>query len=165
MARSLGLMAAVIVVLLLFVPGLLHPSKSQRFPGVTYGDDVTGFHQVTGLDAAVPSSGSLSGWKATSATLTGDRTDERLRIGWATPGQHYAELDDVVGSSTAVVTSVLGAKASTVTGTVTVDGVAWQRRTSQRGETALTHSDGRVTEMVTGSATVQQLQQLAASLR
>ena len=100
MIRSLGLIVAIVAVTLIFVPGLLHPSKSQRFPAVDYSDYVTGFHQLSGRTALSPAS-LPKGWEANAAALTGTAT-AHLHIGWATPGAKYAGLEESVQSSSDV---------------------------------------------------------------
>lgn len=164
MVRSFGLMAIVVAVTLVFVPGLFHPSASQRFPRVDYSDYVTGFRQLTGRAALVPA-GLPSDWKANAARLTGKRHNAHLHIGWAVPGSEYAGLEESVIPASEFIRSALGARALAVTGFQQIDGVAWQRRTSSRGEPALTRTTAGLTLVVTGSATPQQLATLAASLR
>jgi hypothetical protein len=163
MIRSLGLIAVVIAATLIFVPGLLHPSKADRFPGVDYSDYVSGFHQLTGQTALTPTS-LPKGWLATGAALSGGRKAAHLHIGWATPGAKYAALDESVRPAAAFVASVLGPRGTTVIGSVPVRGEAWQRSTSARGEYSLTRTIRDITVVVTGSATPAQLQVLAASL-
>jgi hypothetical protein len=164
MVRSFGLMVVVVGVTLLFVPSLLHPSAKDRFPTFDSSGVVEGFHQVAGATALVPRS-LPAGFKATAGSLTGPSTAEHLHIGYAAPGSSYAGLDEAVGPTSELVGSVLGAAGATGHGTVAVDGVAWQRRTSSRGETALVHRTGRITVVVTGSASQPVLVALAASLR
>jgi hypothetical protein len=163
MVRSLGLIGVVIAATLIFVPGLFHPSKSQRFPAVDYADYVSGFHQVTGETALTPSS-LPSGWTANAGALTGPAAAEHLHIGWAAPGAKYAGLEESVENAAAFVPSILGTRGSTVTGRVPIDGATWQTRTSSRGEYSLSATIGAITVVITGSATEAQLQGLAASL-
>jgi hypothetical protein len=163
MVRSLGLIALVIAVTLIFVPGLIHPSKSQRFAAVDYSDYVSGFHQVTGQRALTPTS-LPTGWKPNAGALNGPATQEHLHIGWAAPGSTYAGLEESVESATTFVPSILGPRGATVIGRVPIDGAVWQVRTSSRGEYSLTRTIGGIAVVITGSATDAQLQQLAASL-
>jgi Protein of unknown function (DUF4245) len=164
MIRSLGLIVAIVAVSLIFVPGLLHPSKSQRFPAVGYSDYVSGFHQLSGRTALSP--GSLSkGWDANAAALTGTKATAHLHIGWATPGAKYAGLEESVQSTSTFVPSVLGPRGTAVVGTVSINGATWQVRTSSRGEYSLSRTIRGITVVITGSATDAQLQQLAGSLR
>src|SRR6185437_89142 len=69
MVRSLGLIAVIVGVTLIFVPGLLHPSKSQRIQAVDYANVLVGFRQVTGIAGLAPAQLSTV-WKPTSESLT-----------------------------------------------------------------------------------------------
>jgi hypothetical protein len=163
MVRSLGLIAVIIAVTLIFVPGLLHPSKSERFPAADYSDYVSGFHQVTGKTAITPSP-VPSGFTANAAALTGPAAAEHLHIGFAVTGARYAGVEESVGPTAAFVSSILGVRGGTVTGHVRIDGANWAASTSARGEDSLTHTVRGITVIVTGSATEEQLRSLAASL-
>lgn len=138
MVRSLGLMAVIVAVTLIFVPGLLHPSKSQRIQPVSYTDYVTGFHQVTGLTAATPV-GLGSGWYANSARLTHKGSTATLYIGWVSPTHKYAALYE---SNTAAI----------------------KTGSSRAGDRSVRRTDGKLTIVVTGSASQAELNELAASL-
>jgi hypothetical protein len=163
MARSFGLMVVVVGATLLFVPSLLHPSAKDRFPAFDTSGLVAGFHDVTGQAALVP--GALpAGWRPTSGGLSGPAATEDMHIGYAAPGQSFAGLNESVGPTTGLVSTVLGSAGAAVKGTVSVGGVAWQRRTSSRGELALVHRVGAVAVVVTGSAAEPELVTLAASL-
>jgi len=163
MVRSLGLVAVIVAVTLIFVPGLFHPSKSQRFPATDYSDYVAGFHQLTGRTALAPRS-LPSSWLANAAALTGTRTTAHLHIGFGVPGAQYAGLEETVGPPAGFVSSVLGVPISTATGTVVVGGATWQTLRSSRGEYSLVRTQAGLTVVVTGTATPAQLQLLAASL-
>jgi Protein of unknown function (DUF4245) len=164
MVRSLGLIAIVIALTLIFVPGLLHPSKSQRFPGTDYSDYVSGFRQLTGKAALTPAN-LPKGWAANAATLSGGKATAHLHIGWATPGSKYAGLEESVQPAASFVLSVLGRRGTNAIGSVTIDGSEWATRTSTRGEYSLSRTIRGITVIVTGSATPAQIQLLAASLR
>lgn len=139
MVRSLGLMVAIVALTLIFVPNLLHPSKSERVQPYDYSDVVAGFHQVTGLTAVTPS-GVPSGWYANSARLTHHGKNATLYIGWVSPTKKYAALYESNQSSIAVDTATVGDRSV--------------RRTI-----------GRLTVVITGSASTAELNELAASLR
>jgi hypothetical protein len=165
MARSLGLMAIVIVALLFLGPSraLIFPGADRR-PPVDYRAQVTGFSQVTGLPAVVPSS-LPTAWQPNAARLSSTpRLGEHLRIGWATPGDRFAGLDEADGDPVALIRLVLGHRGSTVQDQVQIGPVTWDVRASDRGERALTAGFGAVSVVLTGSATADQLRLLAASL-
>jgi hypothetical protein len=163
MVRSLGVVGVILALTLIFVPGLLHPSKSQQFPAVDYSDYVSGFLRVTSTEALVPAS-LPSGWKANAGALSGPAVIEHLHIGWATPGSQYAGLEESVGPMNGLVRTVLGDRGEKVTGSVGIAGATWQTRTSARGELSLSRTIGSVAVVVTGSATPARLQLLAGSL-
>jgi hypothetical protein len=163
MIRSLGLIAVILGVTLLFVPGLFHPSKSQRFPAADYTDYVSGFHEVTAKAALTPAS-LPDGWQANGASLSGPADAEHLHIGFATAGAKYAGLEESVAPMPTFVSAVLGSRGGQVTGRVTIDGTTWQTRTSSRGEASISRTIDGIAVVITGSATPDQQRALAASL-
>jgi hypothetical protein len=164
MTRSIGLILVVLAVTLVFVPGLLHPNNSDKFPAVDYSSYVSGFKTVTGKPALIPLP-QPSGWKANAGTLTGPAAIEHLHVGFVVPGSQYAGLDESVGPMDALVSKVLGTRGLATTGSTPINGATWQARTSARGEIAITRRTGGVNIVITGSATAEQLETLAASLR
>ena len=157
---------------LIFVPGLVHPSKKDKVQALDYSNYLEGFHSLTKLTPLAPSP-VPAGWHANSAALTGPLVAEHLRIGFVTPDSKYAGLVQSVGTPAVVIRTLLGKTATTPTGHVTIAGAVWEQRTSLTHEVALTHtfpmtasprSAGVITVIITGSASQQQLQALAASL-
>jgi hypothetical protein len=166
MVRSLGLMA-VIVAAMLFVGAryLILPGSAARMPAADYSSELQAFPRQAGVAALVPT-GLPSSWRANAAGLsTPAKGVTRLHIGWATPGSHYAGLDESTGDPAAFVTTVLGRAGVAVRATTTIGGVAWEQRVSDRGEAAFTRRVGPLTVVVTGDATDAQLRALAGSLR
>jgi hypothetical protein len=163
MLRSLGLVAIVAAATLIFVPGLFHPNKAQRFAGVDYTDYLVGFRQLTNRSPVRPESLPY-GWKSNAAALTGTKGTAHLHIGWATPGAHYAGLEEGVITPKAFVHETLGVTMSAVTGSMSIGGKTWQIVTSSAGQYSLIHVGGGVTLVITGTATEAQLQVLAAAL-
>ena len=164
MVRSLGVMAVVVAITLIFVPGLLHPSKSQRFQPVRYSDYVDGFRQVTTLSAYVPV-GLGSGWYANSANLTRRDGTAHLHLGFVAPNDKYLAIEESNGTANGFIRDVVGASGGRVLGQVVINGVSWVRSLSEKGETTLAHTTGGVTVVITGSGTLPQQQELAAALR
>ena len=167
MARSLGLMAIIMAVVLLVTParGLIFPDRNDRMPAKDYSDVVDGFGQVTHRPALAPA-GLPSSWRANAANLTGSSAaNERLHIGFVTPGSHYAGLDETTGDPAALIADVLGKRGTATTGTTTIDGVTWDVRASDRGERSLTRTADGLTVVVTGDARAADLDRLCASLR
>lgn len=164
MVRSLGVVAVIVAVTLIFVPNLIHPGKSSRVQPVDYSEDALGFRQVTGIAPYAPD-GLPSGWYPNAATFSRQHTVVHLHIGWVTPDQKYAGLEETNGPAPAFLSRILGKRGAAVTGHVVVNGRSWATRTSADGERSLTASLGRVTVVITGSASAAQEQQLAAALR
>jgi hypothetical protein len=164
MVRSLGLIAVIVAVTLIFVPGLIHPGKSVRAAPVDYSDVVSGFHQVTGKAALTPTP-LPGGWAANAATLTGPTSAEHMHVGFAVPGTEYAGLEESVAPAVTFAKAIVGASGAIPIDHITLAGSRWLVSTSSRGEYTLRRTTGGVTVIVTGSATAAQLQALAASLR
>ena len=163
MARSLGLMAVVIAALLLLGPArtLVFPGSARMQP-VDFSDQVTAFARVAG--SVLSPVGVPHDWRANAVTFDAHGHTARLHIGFATPGSHFAGLDETSGAAAAFITRVLGEPGANVTGTTTIGGQTWDRRRSARGEEALTLTSGGLTAVVTGSAPDAQLRTLAGSL-
>jgi hypothetical protein len=139
MVRSLGLLAVIVAVTLIFVPGLLHPSRSQRVQPASYSDDAAGFRQVTGLTALTPI-GLGSGWYANSARLSHKGTTATLYIGWVSPTKKYAALYETNSHSPSF-------------------------PAPSKGDRSLRRTVGKLAVFITGSASKQELAELADSLR
>jgi Protein of unknown function (DUF4245) len=164
MLRSLAVVGVVIAVTLIFVPGLLHPSKSQRYVGVTDDSDyLSGFHRLSGRAALAPVVPKT--WTINAASLDGNRADAHVHIGYVTPGSRYAGLDESVRHGGGFVASILGPQGAAVTGSMRIGDRTWQIRTSARGEYSLTDVIDGLSVVITGNASDAQLQELAGSLR
>lgn len=165
MGRSLGLMIVIAAAVLLLTParGLVFPDKADKMQPVDYSSELTGFRELTGTSAFAPI-GLPTDWRANAASLTHDasRNGVSMHIGFVTPDGKYAGLDE--STMPAAVPMVLGQRGSSVTGAVTIGGVTWERRVSDRGEQAYTRSAGKIQLIVTGNATTAQLQLLCADL-
>lgn len=166
MARSLGLLLAVVVVLLFIGPArsLILPGSKDRMPAVDYSGYVRGFNAVAGATALVPSS-LPSSWRANAGTVSNTPTSAHLHIGWAVPGSAFAGLDEGTGGADALLRLVTGTPSLHAQGDTTIAGATWTVRTSSRGETTYTRTINGVFVIVTGNATDAQLRLLAASLR
>ena len=166
MVRSLALMAVIIaVVLFIGARYLIMPGSAERFPAADYSGVVQAFPRDAGGVVLAPT-GLPKSWRANAARLTHPSPPvTQLHIGWATPGSRFVGLDEANGDATAFLTSVLGASGLSVRGTTTIEGQVWQQRMSSAGEHALTRQVGKVTTVITGNASDQQLRLLAASLR
>lgn len=105
------------------------------------------------------------GWRATSTRIDAGASSAdpfAFRIGYVTPGGEYAMFLESNDSPAAVLAVVGPTRGS---GSETIEGQTWaSTQTSARGETVLTRTVGDVTVVVTGSATLSELSQLAAAL-
>lgn len=164
MARSLGLILVIIVALLFIGPAraLIFPGK-DRMPAVDYTGAVSGFDDVAGSGAVVPSS-LPSDWRANAASVDNISSAPHLHIGWAVPGSAFAGLDESTSAATSLLRSVTGRQSLQVRSTTTIAGAAWSVRRSDRGETVLTRNVNGTVVVITGNATDAQLRLLAASL-
>jgi hypothetical protein len=121
--------------------------------------------QLAGYQLLVPR-GLSDDWRPTSVRTNagqaspGDRVS--LQIGWLTPAEEFAQYVVSDDPAATALTDVL--EHATQDGTEQVGGDTWQRLTTERGETALTRTDGTATLVVTGSASDDELQTLAGSL-
>jgi hypothetical protein len=99
----------------------------------------------------------------TDAGNAGEGDPVTLEIGYLTPGEQYAGfvVSDDRGSDP--LTGVLdGAEEQ---GSVDVGGQAWMRSVTDQGETALSREVGEVIVVVTGSASDEELETVAAAVR
>jgi hypothetical protein len=85
-----------------------------------------------------------------------------LQIGYLTPAEEFAQYVVSDDQDASALTDVLDD--ATDDGTQQVGGDTWQRLTTDRGETALTRTEGTATLVVTGSASDDELETLADSL-
>jgi hypothetical protein len=86
-----------------------------------------------------------------------------LEIGYLTPSEEFAGFVVSDDPRAEPVRTVLDG--STGETTVDVDGEAWTQVTTERGETALTREDGGAVVVVSGSATDDELREVAAAVR
>lgn len=108
-----------------------------------------------------------SGFRVTSARTDAGNASKgapvTLEIGYLTPKNEYAGFAESDDPRATAVRSVLdGAQAK---GTVDIGGAAWNRSRTSRGETALTRAVGKVTLVVTGSASDAELTEVATAVR
>jgi len=167
MARSLGLLAIIMAAVLFLTParGLIFPDQKDRMPPVDYSSVVSGFAQVTHHPALVPAN-LPSSWRANASSFFGNTpANAHFHIGWVTPGNQYAGLDETTGDPNGLISTVLGKRGATVTGTTTIGGAVWQLRISDMGERSLTRTVDGVTVVITGNGRIADINLLCASLR
>jgi hypothetical protein len=102
-------------------------------------------------------------WRATSARYEQDPGGSTWHLGFVTPQDAYAGLEQSDGRRTAFVEEMTNQGAPE--GTTQIDGATWERRLRQsRLQRSLVLEQGDVTTIVTGNASWDELQELASSL-
>jgi hypothetical protein len=151
-----------LVALVLFAVWLWWPDTGSRVQVVDPGEVLRAAGRFAPYHVVSPH-GLPSGWRPTSSRLDQPTSAVvTVEIGYLSPGERYARYvqsnlrtDDLVG------VQVPGA---TPVGSLAVAGQPWRRYRTARGETALV-LPGPATLLVTGSAGLDELTTLAASLR
>ena len=115
----------------------------------------------------VAPAGLPEGYRPTSARTDAGGADAgdpvTLEIGYLTPSAEYAGFVVSDDARADAVDDVLdGAQQQ---GSVDLGGQAWTRGTTERGETALSRTADGVTVLVTGSASDEELETVAGSVR
>ncbi|MGY1637945.1 DUF4245 domain-containing protein [Geodermatophilus sp. SYSU D00742] len=117
--------------------------------------------------ALVVPSGLPDGYRVTSARTDAGGADPgdpvTLEVGYLTPSHEYAGFVVSDDARADAVTGVLDD--ADEEGTVELDGQRWTRSTTARGETALWREDAGVTVLVTGSATADELAEVAGAVQ
>ena len=161
MVRSLGL--CLLVVVPIWYLAQPPDSAEQRVRTVDQAPEVSAWQ--ASVDPA-PAPGALpQDWQPTVAQ--GVRQPVGLRLGWNTPSGGYAEFSATTGPAGPFTEQETGAREAT--GTVDVDGTAWQRyEEPDDGSVSLVRTTGQVTVAVgtrRSSASDEELRTLAESVR
>jgi hypothetical protein len=98
----------------------------------------------------------------TDAGNAGEGDAVTLEIGYLTPGEEFAGFVVSDDPRAEPVAAVLGS--ADEQGSVDVDGEVWTRSITERGETALSREDGGAIVVVTGSASDEELETVAAAV-
>ena len=164
MARSMGLMLAVIFVLLVVTSArkLIFPSSDNSQAPITATEQLAEWHQLTGRPAVLPVV--PGGWHINAATMSGDaRPHAHLHVGWVT-GQQYFGLDQSLLPASRLTRLVLG-PGSAVTGTATVGGEPWTTYRDSHGDTVLERTRSGVTVLVVSTLPAAEVDRVTATLR
>ncbi len=164
MARSMGVVLVVVAVVVLITirtkgQAITLVDVQGTYAQATIGSTPFPLVTPTGLDDR---------WRATSVYYdpperTGVPGVTLWHIGYVTPADQYAGVEQTNGPAT----DALAAELTTpkVAGTSTVAGVSWQRWSGDGGtRRALARTDGRATVVVDGTAGWTELETLAWSL-
>lgn len=161
MVRSVLVLVALLGVVLAYQR--FYSARDRDYnPPVDVGPALVQARDVAPFDVLAPAD-LPPGWTATSVRYT-PGSSPRWHVGWLTPTQEYAGLEQADVPPEQLVQEV--AAGTTAVGDVDVAGTTWQVRTDQqRGETTLVRPDGDGAVLVTGSASQAELEELAAALQ
>jgi hypothetical protein len=160
MIRSLAVVGAFVAVLVL-VTLRSHPNPITV---INYSDQLSVARAKATYSVLAPV-GLPAGWRATSARSETVGRAVHWHLGFVTPADQYAALEQTDGDSGPFIADQT-AKGAPV-GEVTVQGRPWQefRSDSVKAPTALVRVDGQVTTVVAGTAKLAELETLTAALR
>jgi hypothetical protein len=113
--------------------------------------------------AVLTPSGLGDGWRPTSTELVpaGPSAPASFRIGYVSPAGKYAELLQSADAPDAVAARYGPLVAE---GAASIGGASWQQYDTTSGRRLLRHTFGKVTVIVTGSASQPELEELAGSV-
>lgn len=160
MVRSMSLVLVVVAAVFLLT---LRDEPRQTVHRVDYSEQLQEARQVASYDVLAPV-GLGDGWKATSVRADNVGGATTWHIGFVTPDEHYAAVEQSGGPVTAFLDGFV--EGATRSGRVSVSGASWQQLAGGAPEPrALVLRGSGVTTLVTGSASFAELRQLASALR
>ncbi len=150
-----------LVLLVLIAVWVFWPRTGTRVHVVDPSADLRGASRIASYHVVSPQ-GLPPGWQPTSSRVDQPTsTVVTVEVGYLSPGEKYARyVQTNLRTDELLAAQLPGAAAD---GTAMVRGQAWQRYRTNRGEIALV-LPGTVTLLVTGSAGLDELSALAASL-
>jgi hypothetical protein len=168
MARSLGLVLGSVVLIL-----LIGPTRELIFPTGPHGTavktvdisrQVAAAREAAAYPVLAPR-GLSARWRPTSARITvapsAGGSSATLHLGYVTPRARYLALEE--GDATGFVADQLG-RGPRPLPTVEIGGSPWQQWRTASGELALTRTAQGRSVVLTGSAALDELRELAGSL-
>ena len=160
MLRSLAVVGVVIVPLWLLIP---HHTK-QKVTVVDYSTALSQARRLTTQHLVAPA-GLPTTWRPSNVTTSGGNGKPVVfHLGYVTPTNQYASLEESDGAQSAFVQTLLGGKPVGLPD-VTIGGNAWRSVRGADGRLALIRPAAPVTVVVKGTADVAELRTLAESLR
>jgi len=137
--------------------------RSDGIHVIDTGPAIAAARAQVGFPLAVPA-GLSDRWRPTSTRLepAGSASGATFRIGYVTPGGQYAELLEG-GDAPDAVAAQYGPLIAD--GTVSIAGASWARYRTGDGHPLLRQTTGERTTIVSGTAQLAELEQLAGSLR
>lgn len=162
MVRSMGILLIVVVIAYLLARAPSSDDTPVRV--VPTGAAVVAARQLSGSTVLV-ADGLPAGWRSTSAYVRPNDGSPvtRLHVGWVTPSEHYAELEQVTGETQTFLDDLVGG--TKPTGSITLGGHRYDVYRHD-GDTTLarTTADGLVLA-VDGDAPDAELTTLVQALR
>lgn len=160
LVRSMSLVLAAVAVVVLLT---LRDDPERPVQRVDFGQQLQETRRVAAYDVVAPM-GLSDRWKATSVRGDNDEGAVTWHIGFVTPEEHYAAVEQSDGPVKAFLDDHV--QGATESGSVTVSGARWQRLEGGKPEQrALVLRGSGVTTMVTGGASFTELRQLAGALK
>ncbi len=159
MISSLAVVMAIVVALWFLAQP--HGSDEATIRVVDPAPDVAAW--TSAVPGAPAPAGLSEQWRPTSSRY--ERGPDRLSIGHVTPSDQYAEFAASTGVAADVVAELTGRAPRT--GTVDVEGVAWDAYTEADGSMSLVRAFGNVTVVVgtlRATASAEELSVLAAAV-
>lgn len=160
MLRSLAVVGVVIVPLWLLIP---HHTQ-QKVTVVDYSTALSQARRLTPQHLVAPA-GLPATWRASNVTTSGGNGRPVVfHLGYVTPTNQYASVDESDGPRTSFLQTLLGPKPLGLAD-VPVGAATWPSARGADGRLALLRPPAPVTVVVKGTADLAELITLAASLR
>jgi Protein of unknown function (DUF4245) len=103
-------------------------------------------------------------WRPTSVRYDSDDLSPAWHLGFVTPQDAYAAIEQSSGGNRTFVQKMTGN--GSLEGTIEIDGLSWERRLrNSRLQRSLVLTRGDATTIVTGTASWHELRELATALR
>jgi Protein of unknown function (DUF4245) len=159
MVASLGVVLLIVGFLVLFVPR----PNTDAVRVIDYSSQLTQARSDAPYPVLAPVGLSV-GWRATSVRYEPEETSATWHLGFVTPQDAYAGVEQSNGPRRQFVQEMTND--GKLEGTTEIDGVIWERRLREsKLQRSLVLADGDVTTIVTGTANWAELRDLAAALR
>ena len=156
---SLGIVLAIVGFLVLFVPR----PNTDAVRVVDYTPLLTQARSDAPYPIVAPV-GLSERWRTTSVRYEPDETATTWHLGFVTPHDAYAGVEQSNGPPRAFVQEMTNYGAAE--GTTEINGLTWERRLREsKAQRSLVLAQDNVTTIVTGTAGWDELQELAAALR
>ncbi|GGT66806.1 hypothetical protein GCM10014713_69280 [Streptomyces purpureus] len=158
MIKSMAVILAAAGVMYLFIP---HDESADPVKAVDYRIELLTAQRAAPYPVLAPE-GLGEGWKATTVSYKREKNDA-WQLGFLDPDTQYVAIHQSTEDPKKYIPRVTQQAADTGK-TQTVAGGTWQRWEGPKYD-ALVRTDGKVTTLVTGTASFDRLAQMAAALQ